>query len=216
MCNHYRSSPEWRQKTDEFSQLKLPLNLPPPHQRPNWRVQADVYPRRYGEIVRVVNGALEPAEAYWQFIPPWHHGTLKEFKLSTNNCRSENFNVGGKHSMFDDAFHHRRCLIPADAFYEWTGPKGTKTELEITQADGLPFFGAGLWQESETAAGPVTSYTLLIREPGPQVAAIHDREPIWLEPGQLEAWLNPSSPIEPFQTPTRDGRWKIEPADPAT
>ena len=82
----------------------------------------------------------------------------------------------------------RRCLIPADQFYEWTGPKGKKVKWAFKPADKW-FCFAGVWDRAETADGEIESFALLTGPPGEIMRPFHDRQPMILEESDYEAWL---------------------------
>lgn len=133
----------------------------------------------------------------WGLIPPWCRDPAGLPKLS--NARSDG--VASKPS-FRAAFKSRRCLIPADGFYEWRGPKGAKIPYRITLKDGKLFTFAGLWEEWQGAGleQPVITFTLITTEPNELMAHIHDRMPVILPPEKREEWLSKDTPPEKLQT----------------
>ena len=103
------------------------------------------------------------------------------------NARSETV---ASTAAFRESFRRRRCLVPADGFYEWTGDKGAKTKHLITAADGAWFCMAGLWDRAETADGPIESFTILTTAAGEDMTAIHDRQPVILDREDWARWLD--------------------------
>ena len=105
------------------------------------------------------------------------------------NARAESLT---EKPAFRDAFRHRRCLIPADGFYEWTpAPGGGKQPWFIHQAGDRLFALAGLW---EPGAGPdPETCTIVTRPPLPELAAIHDRMPAILAESDYDGWLGAES-----------------------
>jgi len=98
---------------------------------------------------------------------------------------------------FRDAFKARRCLIPADGFYEWTkGDDGGKDPWLIQMPGGSPYAFAGLWAHNTRMETPVTSCTIITGPAVAPISHIHDRMPIILDPSVLDAWLNPATPVE--------------------
>ncbi|MDZ7615600.1 MAG: SOS response-associated peptidase, partial [Patescibacteria group bacterium] len=91
------------------------------------------------------------------------------------------------------AFRRRRCLVPADGFYEWRKEGGRKQPYFIRMRDDRLFAFAALWESWE---GPDHSYlescTLLTTEPNPLIRPIHDRMPVILPPEAYGAWLDPA------------------------
>jgi putative SOS response-associated peptidase YedK len=88
-------------------------------------------------------------------------------------------------SAFREAFAGHRCVIPADGFYEWTGPKGHRRPIWFHRPDGRLLLLAGLWER--TTDGPC--FTVLTTAPSATVAPIHDRMPALLAPEDVASWL---------------------------
>ena len=97
------------------------------------------------------------------------------------NLRSE---TAGK--RFKQMFETRRCLVPADGFYEWRGPKEDRRPIWFHPPGGGLFLFAGLFEEPRE--GPPV-FTVLTTEANPTVAPIHDRMPVILAPSHAEEWL---------------------------
>ncbi len=137
------------------------------------------------------DGVRELVPLRWGLIPHW----AKEEKTgySTINARVET--VATK-PAFRDAFRRRRCLIPADGFYEWQFSPGSKRKQPwyIELKDGEPFAFAGLWErwEPRQAGEPVESCTILVTEANELVRPIHARMPVILDPTDYDAWLDPA------------------------
>jgi putative SOS response-associated peptidase YedK len=112
------------------------------------------------------------------------------------NARSET--VDAKPS-FKNAFRKRRCLIPADGFYEWKGPKGSKQPVFITLPDGEPFGFAGLWEiwdDKGKAEEPLYTCTIITTEAGSVMKDIHHRMPVILKPEAFKDWIKADTPLE--------------------
>jgi len=102
------------------------------------------------------------------------------------NARSESIATG---SAFRDAFRRRRCLIPADGFYEWTAGAGRRQAFHVTRNDGRPLALGGLW-EPAAADGAPASCVILTTEPNERLSPIHDRMPVIVEPADFDRWLS--------------------------
>jgi putative SOS response-associated peptidase YedK len=102
------------------------------------------------------------------------------------NARAETL---GERPAWKDALWRRRCLVPADGFYEWKAEGGRKQPFYITRKDGRPFALAGLWQPRFTPDGDAMC-TIVTTEPLPPVADLHDRMPILLSRGDRGLWLD--------------------------
>ena len=144
MCNEYLRRKGFQSYASEFSQLRLPIRFPPPHLAPNLEPQDRVRPTDQAPIFRTRDDGVELAMARWWLVPWWHKGKLKDFKLTTFNARSETVATA---RAYKDAFARRRCLIPADGWYEFTGDKKakdwTKWRVRSRDEDGVCF--AGVW-----------------------------------------------------------------------
>jgi putative SOS response-associated peptidase YedK len=123
----------------------------------------------------------------WGLIPSWARDPRIGNRLI--NARSES---AAEKRAFRAAFERRRCLVPADGFYEWAGVGAARRPHHITAADGLPFGIAGLWEQWIGPGGEVIdSCTLLTTAANACMERLHDRMPVILDPGQFEAWLDP-------------------------
>lgn len=91
---------------------------------------------------------------------------------------------------FREALRARRCLVPADGFYEWERLQGHKQAFHIRRADGRPFAFAGLWQP-RPGRDPAAACVLLTTTPNDLVRPIHDRMPVVLTSRACRAWLDP-------------------------
>ncbi len=125
---------------------------------------------------------------HWGLVPHWAKDISTGYKMI--NARSES--IATKPS-FRGAFKKRRCLIPADGFYEWTGEKGNKQPVFITLPDEKPFAFAGLWEtwnDKDHQDAPYRSCTIITREASPCLKDIHDRMPSILHPDTYDAWVD--------------------------
>ena len=123
----------------------------------------------------------------WGLIPWW----AKDRKIAARNINARAETAGEK-PAFRDSFLKRRCLIPADGFYEWEKlPKG-KLPHYIYRTDGKPLAFAGLWsswKDPETEER-VLSCTIITGRPNQLVADIHDRMPMMLPEASWSRWLD--------------------------
>ncbi|QLG28173.1 SOS response-associated peptidase [Halorarum halophilum] len=153
------------------------------------RPRYNIAPR--DDLLAIQNDA--PAEfdlLEWGFIPQWADDP--EEGPQPINARSETVT---EKPMFREAFESRRCLIPADGFYEWTGTRGSKQPYRIERPDRSPFAYAGLWETWTPAEGePRVTCTILTTDANEVVAPIHDRMPVILEEQHEETWLTGGSP----------------------
>lgn len=123
----------------------------------------------------------------WGLIPSWADDS--EIGSRMINARSET--VAEKPS-FRAAFKRRRCLVPADGFYEWQKTNGAKQPFHIRLQDERPFALAGLWETWQDEDGPeVHSCTILTTEANDLLAPVHSRMPVILDPENYDFWLDP-------------------------
>ncbi len=117
----------------------------------------------------------------------------------------------------------RRCLAPADGFYEWQKTGQRKQPYYITMKDGGPFAIAALWEHWEGADGSVLeSCTLLTTEPNEKLADIHNRMPVILHPEDYNLWLGDGAEVPPSEQsslfhllrPFEAGEMKTTPVSP--
>ncbi len=99
--------------------------------------------------------------------------------------------------MFRNAFAKRRCIVPAAAFYEWqAGPAG-KTPYAIARADNQPLAFAGIWEGWRSPDGDILrSFAIVTTTANRQMAVLHERMPVILEPADWPAWLG-EEPADP-------------------
>ena len=128
-------------------------------------------------------------EGRWWLVPFW----AKEMpKFAMFNARSED---ADKKPAFREAFKSKRCLIPADGFYEWTKAEdGQKDPWFIHLPDNATFSFAGLWAHNDNLG--VTSCTILTTAAEEPVSELHNRMPIILAPAAYDAWLDPETPVK--------------------
>lgn len=158
---------------------------------------ADEWPPRYnitpGSPVlacRVdAEGRRELATLHWGLIPSW----AKDRKIGhrTINARAETV---AEKPAFRSAFKRRRCLIPANGFYEWKTTAAGRQPHYFTMKDGTPFAFAGLWEEwiDKETGEHLPSCTIIVTEANELVRSVHDRMPVILPPERYTIWLDPA------------------------
>jgi putative SOS response-associated peptidase YedK len=120
----------------------------------------------------------------WGFVPHWYK-TPADGPLLIN-ARAETI---AEKPAFRAAARERRCLIPADGFYEWTKDGDRKLPWYITRADGAPMAMAGIWQDWEREGTRLTGVAVVTCAAGPDMGALHDRQPVILGPADWPLWL---------------------------
>lgn len=163
--------------------------------RPTWNAAPS---QALPVIVENDAGEREVRLMQWGLLPRWHRPGSKA-DIAPINARSETVL---EKPMFRGLVGKRRCLVPANGFYEWQqrGPQGTKKQpFYITLADEPIFAMAGLWDETTGEDGlPVASYTVITTAANELVKPLHERMAAILEPGDEDDWLDPkrSNPAE--------------------
>lgn len=128
----------------------------------------------------------ELALVRWGLIPAWSKDPGKYGPLI--NARAE---TAEEKASFRGPMRHRRCLVPADGFYEWIGKPGAKRPHLLRPHAGGPIGFAGLWDHWLGADGSEIETMAIITVPANAVAArVHDRMPAILPPDAYEAWLD--------------------------
>ena len=103
------------------------------------------------------------------------------------NARSETIASSG---MFRGALAARRCLVPADASYEWKAVSDGKQPYAVARADGAPLAFTGLWEGWRDPAGEVLrTFTIATAAANDDMAPLHDRMPVILDPDDWPVWL---------------------------
>ncbi len=123
----------------------------------------------------------------WGLVPSW----AKEIRSGAPliNARAETV---AEQPVFRAAFKRRRCLLPADGFYEWQKQPDGKQPMYIEMMDKRPFALAGLWEIWHDSDGSrVESCTILTITPNELMAPIHNRMPVILDSADYDQWLNP-------------------------
>jgi putative SOS response-associated peptidase YedK len=121
----------------------------------------------------------------WGLVPSWSKDPAVGQKLI--NARADTL---AEKPSFRTAFKRRRCLVPADGFFEWKGEKGSKQPFFVHRRDGRPFAFAGLWEYWEGVGGALVTYTIVTTEPNELCATVHNRMPVILASSDYDAWLD--------------------------
>ena len=131
--------------------------------------------------------AVQPAR--WGLVNFWARDAKRAARQI--NARSETV---AESRAYARPFKRQRCLVPADGWYEWSGPKSQRQPHWIHRADREPFLFAGLYDiwhpEPER---PAVTFTILTREASEALANIHSRMPVVLPPDRQEDWLDPGN-----------------------
>jgi putative SOS response-associated peptidase YedK len=152
---------------------------------PNLGARFNIAPTQQAPVLRMDDGARALASLRWGLVPPWAK-TLGDGPVLIN-ARAETV---AEKPAFRDAFRARRCLVPADGFYEWQIMGRVKQPWRIHRADGGPFAFAGLWERwDDPSGGAVESFTIITTKANAKLTPIHHRMPVILMPDGFAAWL---------------------------
>jgi putative SOS response-associated peptidase YedK len=185
-------------------------------EQPNLQPRYNIAPTKEVAVVRAARAVDAPAESEeggggeggeadggygagrhlvllrWGLIPAWAKNPAIGARLI--NARAETL---AEKPAFRSAFRTRRCLVPADGFYEWqTRGAGPKQPYHIARRDGAPFAFAGLWERwHDRAAGrDLESCTIVTRDAAAGLRPIHHRMPVILAPESYDLWLDGEAP----------------------
>lgn len=190
MCNDYEAHIAWAQYCKVMEQQGF--GLPAEQSEQDLPQADDIRIGDLGPVMRASGNSIELVQMRFGLPPKGPKGG------PVFNFRSEGRN-------FADS---RRCLVPASAFYEFTGTKYPKTKHRFT-LNGAPFMAiAGLWREG--AGNQPPAFAMLTTVPGPDVAPVHDRQVAVLPPDNWAAWIYLSKSEDELLRPLPAGTLSVE------
>jgi putative SOS response-associated peptidase YedK len=217
MCGRYNLKTNLSDVAREFRALvQRELPLDPQVDRP----RTNISPTQFVAIIREDAAARTLAVARWGLVPSWSRDT----KLAASMINARGETVADK-PAFRTAFRKRRCLIPADAFYEWQAISGTKQKQPLliqSKPPGLLAF-AGLWETWRDPAATtheatmLETTTIITTSANALMAPVHDRMPVILPPEQWDVWLDPQTDpaiLQPLLVPAPDDGLTLSLANP--
>ncbi len=194
MCNEYEFETKW----EEYSRImaREMLDLPARQTETDLSRNPSIRIGDTATVIRVAGNGVELTPMAFGFPPP-RKGAAPVF----------NFRSDGRH--FADS---ARCLVPASAFFEFTGSKYPKTRHRFWMPGEPCFAIAAIWRAGEKGE----AFSMLTTEPGPDIAPIHDRQIVILQPHQWAAWLYLTKPEAELLKPLPAGTLEtaIEPRGP--
>ena len=158
---------------------------------PNFPARYNIAPTQSVPVVRRVGAesgaACELAMLRWGLVPSW----ASELSIGAKMINARAETVSEK-PAFRAAFRQRRCLVPADGFYEWRVEGKAKQPMRITLDDGGLFAFAGLWERwIKGPEGPLETFTIITTEASSSIVDIHERMPVMLAKDDHASWLDP-------------------------
>ena len=199
MCGRFTQHMTWRELHERMDLIGTPLNLRP---------RFNVAPSQDVAAVRANDDGRRLAMLRWGLIPAWAKNPAIGHRLI--NARSE---TAAEKPSFRTAFRHRRCLIPANGFYEWQRRGTIRQPWLFALRDPTPFAFAGLWERWRVPAGAALTGSLAEHSPGDTVetctiltttanetvAPVHGRMPVILPPESYGPWLaDEDVPLAPY------------------
>jgi len=185
MCGRFGLTRPEALKLERFGISELPPLVP----RYNIPPSSDIL------VVRERKGVTEAEMIRWGLVPSWAKDPSIGHRMA--NVRSD---TALEKSSFRNAMQKRRCLIPADVFFEWQDVPGQKRRkpYAVAMLEGEPFALGGLWEAWRTKEGGewLITCAILTTEPNELLAPIHDRMPVIVRPNDYESWVSPSTKIE--------------------
>ena len=171
MCSRYSRT----KGQVKVGKTKVAIKSPP---------QAIIRPTDNASVIRRGSGGLEEANLRWGLIPSW----AKDPKIGVQciNARAETVS---EKPAFRESFQERRCLVPADAFWEWETIGKKKIPWKFAKSDEKEFCMAGLWDRWIVLGETVETFTIITTSPNGLVSPVHDRMPVILSPDEGEVWL---------------------------
>ncbi len=165
--------------------------------QPNLAPRFNVAPTQSVPVVRRQDdGSRQLSQLRWGLVPFW----AKDLSIGAKMINARAETVAEKPS-FRQAFAKRRCLIPADGFYEWRpgkAAKGPKQPFRIEFEGRQPFAFAGLWESwgSRSEGTRIESVTIVTTDANETLRSLHHRMPVILGPDVFESWLAPETQSE--------------------
>ena len=154
---------------------------------PNWAGTWNMAPTKSAPVIRrhPESGERHLGLLRWGLVPHW----IKDLKEARQPINARGETIAAT-PMFRDAFARRRCLVPADAFYEWETTPDGKKPWAIAREDGACLVFAGLWEGWRGPDGTVIrSFTIVTTSANATLRPLHERMPVVLEPAGWPLWL---------------------------
>ena len=181
MCGRYASSRGAGELIDHFSVTEPPEEVLPP----SYNV-APTDPVHI--VVEREPGQRALSVARWGLVPSWARDIKGAARLI--NARRETL---ADKPAFRSAYRRRRCLVPADGYYEWQPVEGGKQPWYLTQRDGSLLAMAGLYELWKSPEGVwLRTCTIITTDAADELGHIHDRTPLLVRPDDWARWLDPT------------------------
>ena len=168
----------------------------------------NICPTNSVAVVTADHGTRRLRSMRWGLIPPWYKAPNDGPLII--NARADTV---AQKPAFREAIRQRRCILPVSGFYEWSaGPNGSRLPWYITRTDGQPMALGALF----SPWGDLDSLATVTVAGGPNMAGIHDREPVILDPADWPLWLGEAGHgAAVLMKPTGQGALRAHRVDPA-
>ncbi|MEZ5830026.1 MAG: SOS response-associated peptidase [Dongiaceae bacterium] len=168
----------------------------------------NISPSSTSPVIRMSDGKRELVPMKWGLRPFWWDPT--KTKNQPFNAPAED--VSSK-PFFRDAFKHRRCVVPATAYYEWDRLPKPPKPYQLTVDGGAPFCFAGLWERWKSPEGEaMETYAIVTTHPNKLVSNWHNRMPVIFDREEIDSWLAQSdrmlleAMLDPFPAHRMDAK----------
>jgi putative SOS response-associated peptidase YedK len=152
-----------------------------------YRPRYNIAPGQWHWILRMEYEDRELLPARWGLVNHWAKDRNQGYKQI--NARAETAHT---RPAFRDAFKKRRCIVPADGFFEWAGPKGERQPMWFHRPDGGLLLFAGLYESWQSIPGEwEPTFTIVTTDASATVAPVHHRMPVILAEDLADNWLHP-------------------------
>ena len=186
MCGRFTQKMSWRELHELYGLL---AEAPPDNVRPRWNGAPT---QDFAACRRDADGRRLLTRLRWGLVPFW----AKDARIGSRliNARAET--VDAK-PAFRSAFKSRRCLVPANGWFEWVRQDGGKTPRFISLAGGGVASFAAIWDSWDGPDGRIESFSIITAAAAaPELAQVHARQPAIVGASRFEAWLDPDAPRE--------------------
>lgn len=196
MCNDYEQHILWAQYCKMMQDLEL--GIPTEQTELDLPRSDDIKINDRGPVMRAAGNIIELVQMNFSFPPAGpKSGPVFNFRSEGRSFANSN-----------------RCLIPASAFFEFTGKKYPKAKHRFSLKTGDFLCIAGIWRETKDGSSP--AFTMLTTSPGPDVEPYHNRQVVVLQPKDWAAWIYLTKPERELLQPLEEGSLEVETVRPGS
>tara|TARA_Y100001960_G_C14703121_1_gene842820 strand:- start:932 stop:1600 length:669 start_codon:yes stop_codon:yes gene_type:complete len=182
MCGRYTQYSTWDELVAYFDVI--------PTMAPNLQARYNIAPTQAAPVVRLGISGRKLSSVCWSLVPSWSKEPRSKYNMI--NARLESVT---EKSPFRSAFKSRRCLVPADGWYEWKTEEDGKQPYYIQPEARGPFAFAGIWERWQGAESAFDSFAILTTEASKPLQTIHHRMPVVItERSRFGSWIDPETP----------------------